>query len=890
MASENNIFLNYQYKRTEYCASKSPVIEKTNIDDSIKYVLNKEKCDRTKIDDSIGYCLYREGSKGGFDAVKEVDDIDVKNIIHEKQPGYVGQVVVSFFPEFLEEHNLLSKKNMMDFIRKGMNKWLVDCDLNPNDFYWYAGYHRNTDNPHCHVQIFNIQNPQEKLWFNKKLLSKGRSAFANIIDRAVDLYKTRDIQKKKIEKEIINKFDFKNEELKKSILNARIENDNLKFKPFYNEKEIINKFLSIKQKIPKEGRTSLNSVHMKELKNEILELTDLILEDDSIKSMLEDYERILKDIVKSDIEMYGTKSVTQNTGDLTNAKNYQNKIRELKVSISNKLIKAMKNVDQREVELIKDAINKSDLKEEKKEQVNELVKSEILNSIDNRICQDIKKVELTDFEAMELLPEKIEYIEYLNDIKTNNQKLYNKYKNYCYTDYKIIKSLINIDELKSRDTFINEAKYHLNNIELSLNEILNIKNNPILKLRLNQLSIVKDSRNYPNNVDDFQILLNDKTLDTLNIDTNKKRFGFFSFTDNEIKEIQTDLEKRKILINLQGLEGKDPKFYYELKETLKINDYELIDKIQKNNLSTILEDIDNSTINKFYNCNLLNKEYFELVLLNSGIKEIVDFGKFKKESRVDYFKEYHKSKLNDYEYIKQRNPNNTIRKTYLGCSLTDAEYYDLHNKNQINNMCSLSEIKSLDPKLYKEISNNFELSDYEIINNNLDIDLLEKYSINRNKILGCDVDKNQYNYLKNKAKDVKMLHNFMLEIEYRKKANPDGYKKCNKTDFELIDNYLTKINDSNKSAEEKEIKVEIINTLNDNSDNVNINEKFSENNEYMRCAKHVNNLNTRIKKNITNDILSVLDNSANDISAREMLAKAKEEIYKNNINKNVIYK
>ncbi len=235
--------------------------------------------------DYVSYMDDNDKSSGVFDSNGLLSKQDIKALrkMLRETKSCIWDMVISFEELFGKEH-LFHFEQAIGLLNNILPKFFKSANLNPKNIIWYAGLHENTDNRHIHISFFE----KEPTFYNhrKKEYKYHRG---KIPITAV----------KELKLNAENYFNSPMEELKikrkKLVESLKLEMASKSFDEFESSLKWLLKGLF--EEIPKEGRTSYDSLNMRPYKERIDNITTLILE----KSVYaEDYKVILDSIKERD--------------------------------------------------------------------------------------------------------------------------------------------------------------------------------------------------------------------------------------------------------------------------------------------------------------------------------------------------------------------------------------------------------------------------------------------------------------------------------------------------------------------------------------------------------------------------------------------------------------
>lgn len=320
--SSSNIVVRVKYQN---CNDLRKSVGKT-----ISYISDKKKADATSIDeydilkDYMQFAnndsyLYEDkesftwSSNGDIDARK-----DLLNMNELDSKGTLWSLVISFPPEFAINNGLITKVDYYNLTKNIMPQLLTGMGFKMNNVTWYCSLHRNTDNPHLHINFFEhhktISNPKVPY----DVIHKLKSNIANYLIDNEKFYKLRDEEFKSITGSI-------------SLAElTRIKNQKL-FGDKYR-RDLNNMLLNLYEILPPKGRLQYNSKNMTPYKSQLNNIIEYILLHDSTKYKYARYIKLLDEHQKELTAIYGSSSANKNI------EYYNNQINKLYAKIGNEIL------------------------------------------------------------------------------------------------------------------------------------------------------------------------------------------------------------------------------------------------------------------------------------------------------------------------------------------------------------------------------------------------------------------------------------------------------------------------------------------------------------------------------------------------------------------------
>jgi len=245
-------------------------------------------------------------------------DVSKKDILKDlpnDKAGRMWTVVVSFPPDFALESGLRTKQDYYLMTKAIMPKFILDNDMDLTNTLWYASLHRDTDNPHLHITIFEKEHKRKKDTLEKNSLKYLKSNIASYLIDNTSFYKDQDY--------LFLGLDYK---VRKSNF-TQVDKD-----LFFSDKfrRSLNKdLLNLYNQLPKRGRLQYNSKNLDYCRKDIDKIIEKILYHDTIKYDFERYYHHLEEIERQQKKMYGNNK---------NNKYIENKMNRLYSKIGNDIL------------------------------------------------------------------------------------------------------------------------------------------------------------------------------------------------------------------------------------------------------------------------------------------------------------------------------------------------------------------------------------------------------------------------------------------------------------------------------------------------------------------------------------------------------------------------
>lgn len=267
-----------------------------------KYV-SKDGSDGKSLKDMSSYDEMINKEFDLFDDTEDIDthfiwdkngDIDKKDILKNLPNDTAGRMwtlVISFPPDFALESGLKTKQDYYMMTKAIMPKFILDNDMDLTNTYWYSSLHRDTDNPHLHICIFEKEQRRKKDTLEKTSMKYLKSNIASYLIDNTSFYKDQDY--------LFLGLDYK---VRKSNF-TKVEKD-LFFTDKYR-KSLNKDLLKLYDKLPKKGRLQYNSKNLDYCRADIDKIIEKILYHDTIKYEFEKYYHHLEEIEREQKKMYG---------------------------------------------------------------------------------------------------------------------------------------------------------------------------------------------------------------------------------------------------------------------------------------------------------------------------------------------------------------------------------------------------------------------------------------------------------------------------------------------------------------------------------------------------------------------------------------------------------
>ncbi len=245
-------------------------------------------------------------------------DINKKEIIKElpkEKSGRMWNVVISFPPDFANEQGLKTKQDYYLMTKSIIPNFILDNDMDLTNTKWYASLHLDTDNPHLHINLFEVEQRRKKDTLDRISIKHLKSNISSYLIDNTEFYKEQDYLFLGLDKKI-RKSNF----------------TKMKSQLFFNSKfrKSLNKdLLTLYDKLPKRGRLQYNSKNLDYCREDINKIIEKILYHDTIKYEFEKYYHSLEELQREQQKIYGKSK---------DNKYVQNKINRLYSKIGNDIL------------------------------------------------------------------------------------------------------------------------------------------------------------------------------------------------------------------------------------------------------------------------------------------------------------------------------------------------------------------------------------------------------------------------------------------------------------------------------------------------------------------------------------------------------------------------
>ncbi len=261
-------------------------------------------------DNNLEHTEYHIWNKNG-----NVTKQEILKDISKNKAGKMWNLVISFPPKFALDNGLNTKEDYYLMTKSIMPRFLLDNDFDLTNTQWYASLHRDTDNPHLHITIFETEPKRIKDTLEKNSIKYLKSYLASYLIDNTQFYKEQDYLFLGLENKI-RKSNFTKTEKQLFFSNA--------FRKSLNKN-----LLELYKKLPSRGRLQYNSKNLNYCRKDIDKIIEKILYHDTIKYEFERYYHSLESIEREQKKMYGENS---------NNNYVNNKIKKLYSKIGNDIL------------------------------------------------------------------------------------------------------------------------------------------------------------------------------------------------------------------------------------------------------------------------------------------------------------------------------------------------------------------------------------------------------------------------------------------------------------------------------------------------------------------------------------------------------------------------
>lgn len=250
-----------------------------------------------------------------WDKNGDVSKQEILKDLPKDKSGRMWTLVLSFPPDFALESGLKTKQNYYLMTKAIMPKFILDNDLDLTNTKWYASLHQDTDNPHLHITLFELEETRKKDTLEKTAMKYLKSNIASYLVDNTSFYKDQDY--------LLLGLDYKIRKSNYTKVDQELFFSN-KFRKSLNKD-----LLSLYKKLPKKGRLQYNSKNLDYCRKDIDKIIEKILYHDKIKYDFEKYYHSLESIEREQKKLYGNSK---------NNKYVENKMKRLYSKIGNDIL------------------------------------------------------------------------------------------------------------------------------------------------------------------------------------------------------------------------------------------------------------------------------------------------------------------------------------------------------------------------------------------------------------------------------------------------------------------------------------------------------------------------------------------------------------------------
>lgn len=250
-----------------------------------------------------------------WDKNGDVSKQDILKDLPKDKSGRMWTLVLSFPPDFALESGLKTKQDYYLMTKAIIPKFILDNDLDLTNTKWYASLHQDTDNPHLHITLFELEETRKKDTLEKTAMKYLKSNIASYLVDNTSFYKDQDY--------LLLGLDYKIRKSNYTKVDQELFFSN-KFRKSLN-KDLLNLY----KKLPKKGRLQYNSKNLDYCRKDIDKIIEKILYHDKIKYDFEKYYHSLESIEREQKKLYGNSK---------NNKYVENKMKRLYSKIGNDIL------------------------------------------------------------------------------------------------------------------------------------------------------------------------------------------------------------------------------------------------------------------------------------------------------------------------------------------------------------------------------------------------------------------------------------------------------------------------------------------------------------------------------------------------------------------------
>lgn len=298
-----------------------------------KELSDAAKAAEEKNESFFNYTTQRVGATKTFSSLGWLDSKERNDVFKEEiasafnKDGDVIWTPVISLQDFMTSYDmkLLNEEDYAAVFNKVLPAWFAKAGFENDNMHYWMDYHVNTDNPHIHLNFFEIE--KTKMSERKKIPMKSINDFKGMFWKEVFAKKRYlDETGKSVEA------GFKN----KDILKTETYQSFKKSFKVCNDQEFINRLKKLYSELPGHGRLQYNSSHMIPYRKDVDEVVDYLLSTPEVKEKYEEFIGCVRefDLIRS-----------KNLGTSYSSFTLQED-KKLRSLLANEVLREFKNVDQ----------------------------------------------------------------------------------------------------------------------------------------------------------------------------------------------------------------------------------------------------------------------------------------------------------------------------------------------------------------------------------------------------------------------------------------------------------------------------------------------------------------------------------------------------------------
>ncbi|MBO8164210.1 MAG: hypothetical protein H0Z34_10900 [Brevibacillus sp.] len=257
----------------------------------------------------LKYAAERPGSEGLFDENGPVSTERIKSELIRHQ-GVVWRVIVSLNGDDAKTLDMMTRKAWEQKVRASMADVAKSMGIPITNLRWAAAYHRNTENPHVHIMVWEKKPNRTKGKLSRKEMMDTRRAFARELygERRLQLSRLKTVERDlirdfvkddvnavvKLRKELANERELVNLELKLAGQGTRGISPTV---PKVMVNDLLDKLQALADQMPKSGRIVFKFMP-EDVKQRVLEIADWALQQPGLKIHLRKYLEAHEELTK----------------------------------------------------------------------------------------------------------------------------------------------------------------------------------------------------------------------------------------------------------------------------------------------------------------------------------------------------------------------------------------------------------------------------------------------------------------------------------------------------------------------------------------------------------------------------------------------------------------